>query len=81
SPSLSGTWAAVAAGLGFTVRTEVGLPHHLRLLDGHCGLPTLPQLGLNLHRAEAEPEAATQRLREIILETLAETVTHTPLGK
>ena len=71
SPSLSGIWAAVAAGLGVTVRTEVGLPSSLRALDDEvCALPKLPMLGLKLHRAEADLPAAMQRLREIILQAL-----------
>jgi len=69
SPSLSGIWAAVAAGLGVTVRTAVGMPRHLRIIDSPT-LPALPMLGLSLHRLEAEPELAVQRLREIIVETL-----------
>ncbi|MES2037084.1 MAG: LysR substrate-binding domain-containing protein [Pseudomonadota bacterium] len=69
SPSLSGIWAAVAAGLGVTVRTAAGLPPHLRIINNPA-LPALPMLGLTLHRMDAEPELAVQRLREIILETL-----------
>lgn len=69
SPSLSGIWAAVAAGLGVTVRTAVGLPNHLRIIDNPT-LPALPILGLSLHRLEAEPAVAVQRLREIIVEAL-----------
>ncbi|MFZ6653919.1 LysR family transcriptional regulator [Undibacterium sp. TJN19] len=79
SPSLSGVWAAVAAGLGVTVRTEIGLPANLRLLnsaDTEFDLPPLPMLGLNLHRAEAELDTATQRLRDIIVEALAEHTVH-----
>ncbi len=59
SPSLSGIWAAVAAGL----------PPHLRIINDPA-LPVLPMLGPSLHRMDAEPELAVQRLREIILETL-----------
>ncbi|MFZ6874009.1 LysR substrate-binding domain-containing protein [Undibacterium sp. Di27W] len=70
-PSLSGIWAAVAAGLGVTVRTAVGLPQHLRIIHSPT-LPALPMLGLTLHRLDAEPDMAVQRLREIILETLME---------
>ncbi len=71
SPSLSGIWAAVTAGLGVTVRTEVGLPEKLRVLDSAAFvLPALPRLGLKLCQAEAELDAATQRLREIIVDTL-----------
>jgi DNA-binding transcriptional LysR family regulator len=74
SPSLGGVWAAVAAGLGVTVRTEIGLPANLRLLepaDTQFHLPPLPMLGLTLHRTAAELAPATQRLREIIIDALA----------
>ena len=71
SPSLSGVWAAVAAGLGVTVRTEIGLPSNSRVLDSSViVLPSLPMLGLTLHRAEAKLDAVTQRLWDIILDTL-----------
>jgi DNA-binding transcriptional LysR family regulator len=69
SPGLSGVWAAAAAGLGVTVRTGMGLPSSLRLLDP-AGLPPLPQVGLRLHRAEAELNAPAQRLHDIVLEAL-----------
>jgi DNA-binding transcriptional LysR family regulator len=72
SPSLSGIWAAVAAGLGVTVRTEVGMTPSLRLLHPEeCGLPALPALGLALHRAEAQPATACRRLQEIIRESIS----------
>jgi DNA-binding transcriptional LysR family regulator len=71
SPSLSGVWAAVAAGLGITVRTEIGLPNNIRAFDSSViALPALPLLGLTLHRAEAKLDAVTQRLWDIILDTL-----------
>jgi DNA-binding transcriptional LysR family regulator len=67
SPSLAGLWAAVAAGLGLTVRTPAGLPPSLRLFaPGELGLPPLPVLDLDLLRAEAEPAPAVARLGEII---------------
>ncbi|HEX5338695.1 MAG TPA: LysR substrate-binding domain-containing protein [Gallionella sp.] len=67
SSSLSGIWAAVGAGLGVTVRTSAGLPESLRILDG---LPPLPNVGLVLHRAEAEPAQVVQRLAEIVRASL-----------
>jgi DNA-binding transcriptional LysR family regulator len=71
SPSLSGIWAAVAAGLGIAVRTEIGLPRNLRALDpAIITLPSLPTLGLSLHRTEAKADTAVQRLWDIILRTL-----------
>ncbi|MDD4912107.1 MAG: LysR substrate-binding domain-containing protein [Sideroxydans sp.] len=63
SPSLSGIWAAVGAGLGVTVRTRAGLPMNLCELNG---LPALPEIGLILHRTEAEPTELIQRLAEIV---------------
>jgi DNA-binding transcriptional LysR family regulator len=75
SPSLGGLWAATAAGLGITVRTPVGLPASVKALaPGEAGLPALPRLGLVLHRAEAEPPAATRRLAAIILQALRDEI-------
>lgn len=71
SASLGGVWAAVRAGLGLTLRTPAGLPDALALLPpGAGGLPTLPALGLNLHRADAEPAPAVARLAEILQQRL-----------
>jgi DNA-binding transcriptional LysR family regulator len=76
SASLAGTWAAVKAGLGVSVRTPLGLPPELRALDAReASLPALPQLGLALYRSEAEPEPAVARLAELIMQTLRESVT------
>ena len=75
SASLAGVWAATAAGLGFAVRTALGLPKNLRALaEDENGLPALPSLGLKLHRAEAEPGPATRRLAAIVAETLRDAV-------
>ena len=70
SPSLGGVWAAVAAGLGVTVRTEVGLPPALRALE-QPGLPPLPVIGLRLHRSADELGAPAQRLHDIVLQAIA----------
>ena len=45
SPSLSGLWAAVAAGLGISARVAYGLPHTLVPLI-NADLPLLPKLSL-----------------------------------
>jgi len=71
SASLGGVWAAVAAGLGVTVRTALGVPAHLRLLDD-AALPALPAVGLSLHCAALEPAPVTERLHDIVLHTLAQ---------
>ena len=71
SASLAGTWAAVTAGLGVSVRTPLGLPAGVRALTAkEAGLPALPMLGLALHRADAEPPPAITRLAEILVDTL-----------
>jgi DNA-binding transcriptional LysR family regulator len=76
SPSLAGTWAAVKAGLGISIRTPLGLPENLHVLDAQeAKLPALPQLSLALYRSEAEPEPAVARLAELIMQTLRESIT------
>jgi DNA-binding transcriptional LysR family regulator len=55
SHSLGAVWAAVAAGLGVTVRTKFGLRDNLRALPGPAhGLPALPKVGLVLHRLKPD---------------------------
>uniref|UniRef100_E6PQC5 Putative transcriptional regulator protein,LysR family n=1 Tax=mine drainage metagenome TaxID=410659 RepID=E6PQC5_9ZZZZ len=71
SPSLSGVWAAAAAGLGITVRTRIGLPANLSVLEG---LPDLPKVGLVLHWAEAASAMPVRHLRAILLGVLSEAI-------
>ena len=67
SASLAGIWAAVAAGLGVSMRTPFGLPSSVRMLTPkEASLPALGKLGLSLHRAEAEPAPAVKRLASIL---------------
>lgn len=69
SPSLAGIWAAVAAGLGLTIRTDIGLPPTVKALPSDAtGLPALPKIGLRLLRKDAEADAVTQRLADILLQ-------------
>lgn len=73
SASLAGTWAATKAGLGVSVRTRLGLPKDVQVLDASvANLPTLPKLGLSLYRGEAEPRPVATRLAELILQRLDE---------
>ncbi|MFL6632688.1 MAG: LysR substrate-binding domain-containing protein [Massilia sp.] len=65
SASLAGIWAAVAAGLGVTVRTHLGLPGDVRVLDG---LPALPGIRLALYSGAATPTPACERMRALIKE-------------
>ncbi|RFB81589.1 LysR substrate-binding domain-containing protein [Methylovirgula sp. 4M-Z18] len=75
SPSLGGLWAATAAGLGIALRTPVGHPQTIRVLDPVAhGLPQLPSLGLVLHRAEKEPSATAAHLAAIMVQALRETL-------
>jgi len=67
SPSVSGLWAAVGAGLGVTLRTRIGLPAHLQVLDG---LPPLPALGYSLHRAQQQPAPEVEQLATLMAASL-----------
>lgn len=72
SPSLGGIWAAVAAGLGLSVRTAFGLPRSLAVLaPGALELPALPRVELALHRSHQQLAPAAARLRELIAEHIA----------
>ena len=71
SPSLSGLWAAAAAGLGITIRTALGLPAPLAVLDRSSGLPKLPPIELSLYTAKTNSSQAVVRLREILLDELS----------
>lgn len=71
SPSLAGLWAAAEAGFGITVRTAIGIPKTLVMLDPVTfGLPALPPVALALHRADARPADAATRLADILVETV-----------
>lgn len=69
SPSVGGIWAAVAAGLGLTLRTRIGLPSHLTVVSG---LPPVPSLGYVLHCDNDDPSPATQQLIALIKTSLQE---------
>jgi DNA-binding transcriptional LysR family regulator len=74
SPSLHGLWAAVEAGMGVTLRTAVGLPPGLRVLDDALGLPLAPATALELclHDGGRPLGPALNRLRSVIIEALNE---------
>jgi DNA-binding transcriptional LysR family regulator len=73
SAGLHGLWAAVAAGLGVTLRTAIGLPAGLHLLGPADGLPPVrePAVPICLHDGGRSLSPALARLRAIILETLS----------
>ncbi|WP_192183604.1 LysR substrate-binding domain-containing protein [Mesorhizobium amorphae] len=69
SPSLGGIWAAVAAGLGLTIRTDIGLPANVRAMAPQAlELPALPKMALVLHQKEAELDPVAARLADILLQ-------------
>jgi len=75
SPSLGGIWAAVAAGLGLTIRTDIGLPANVRAIaPGMLDLPALPKMALHLHQRDAELDPVAARLAEILLQAAVETL-------
>ncbi|MHB1057039.1 MAG: LysR substrate-binding domain-containing protein [Rhodanobacter sp.] len=79
SASLAGVWAAVAAGLGITLRTPLGLPANVRQLD--AALPKPGTLGLALHRPESELAPATARLASIIRQDLRVAMNDVPSSR
>lgn len=70
TPTLSGLWAAVDAGLGITVRTAASIPDHLVALNGDAGLPSLPMAHLFLSTAGRELSPAAGCFRDVLSETL-----------
>jgi DNA-binding transcriptional LysR family regulator len=70
SPSLAGLWAAVDAGLGITLRTAASKPAHLEVFGVRSGLPRLPVTELSLHTAGRPLSPASQRLKDILRDTL-----------
>jgi DNA-binding transcriptional LysR family regulator len=69
SPSLSGLWAATAAGLGINVRTPYGLPAGVRALDARAvGLPSLPAIPLVMLKRPGETQPLADRLAAMMLE-------------
>ena len=71
SPSLAGVWAAVAAGLGVTIRTAASPPKNLRVLGEKDGMPAMPNVSLAIYGGiEASP--VVTELRSILMEAVRE---------
>ena len=68
-PSVAGIRAGVAAGLGLTLRTRIGLPGHLNIVSG---LPPVPSLGYIIHSSGEDPSAAARQLAALIEASLQE---------
>jgi DNA-binding transcriptional LysR family regulator len=69
SASLAGTWAAVEAGLGISLRTELGTPDHLETLTQLPGTRRLPMVDIVLLQSRTTPVIA--RLKECLLQTVS----------
>jgi len=70
SASLAGLWAAASAGLGVTVRVDLGLPASLVAGASLFDLPKLGSLPVTLHRTTEGRPAVVERLAEIVRESL-----------
>jgi len=70
SPSLHGLLAAVAAGLGVTVRTPLGMPPSLAVVGPRLGLPPLHDIDMSLHSAGRELATAAARFKDIVREVV-----------
>jgi DNA-binding transcriptional LysR family regulator len=77
SPSLSGLWAAVSAGLGVTVRTELAAPSGVRRIADRR-LPSLPTMAFRVEGAGDVGSGAVAELRAVLVETLRQAATATP---
>jgi hypothetical protein len=79
SQSLSGIWAAVDAGLGVTVRTPVGVPRGLQVVDPVTGpvtgpvsgLPALPSTELWLLDASDSGSPLAAELRALLVRSIS----------
>ena len=63
SPSLTGVWAAVSAGLGLTTRAELALPTDVRIVE--LDLPPLGNIPITLHRRRGLRAPNAMRFAEI----------------
>lgn len=70
SGSVAGMWAAAQAGLGITIRTEIGLPAGCRTLTPSSGLPPLPDIAVFMLTRKKTPSPAVKRLIDILHETI-----------
>lgn len=71
SPSLAAIAAAVSAGLAATVLAASTVPDGLRVVGPEHGLPALPPIEIAVYHRPGEPAEATRRLRDYIVQTLA----------
>lgn len=70
SGSVADMWAAAQAGLGITIRTEIGLPAGCRVLTPSSGLPPLPDIAVFMLTHKKAPSPAVKRLIDILHDTI-----------
>lgn len=70
SGSVAGMWAAAQAGLGITIRTEIGIPAGCRVLTASSGLPALPDIQVFILTHKETPAPAVKRLIDILHDTI-----------
>lgn len=70
SGSVAGMWAAAQAGLGITIRTEIGMPAGCIALTPSSGLPPLPDVAVFMLTHKKTPSPAVKRLIDILHETI-----------
>lgn len=70
SGSVSGIWAAAAAGLGLTARTAVHVPQGLAVADKSLKLPALKKVSLSLHQDSLRAQPVVDHLRALVEEAV-----------
>ncbi|MGD8710358.1 MAG: LysR family transcriptional regulator, partial [Ectothiorhodospiraceae bacterium] len=73
SQNPTGINLAVQAGLAATVKTPRSVPEGCRVLDAADGLPELPSVDIELHRAPGVLPAAADDFREALLQAIGHT--------
>jgi DNA-binding transcriptional LysR family regulator len=76
SPSLAAVWAATEAAIGISLRTPLGLPNFLRILDDGELLPKLSNISLGLYSNGDRTSSVKSLLETILLETLKTALPH-----
>ncbi|WP_292053601.1 MULTISPECIES: LysR substrate-binding domain-containing protein [unclassified Brevundimonas] len=66
SSSLTGLWAATAAGMGISARTTLGLTGRVRVLGEDCTLPELPSLDVIVCRRGQGLSTVAEALANIV---------------
>jgi DNA-binding transcriptional LysR family regulator len=67
---LPALWVAVESGCGIALRTAIGAPERLLLDTSGCGLPSLPEVHVGLHRSPRGFSRKADQLQRLILAAL-----------